>query len=136
MKTLSGIAPNKNSVRCNNQMARVIRGLRNAGIFFLLFSSLSIFAASNEVVKMDRPTQASWYDCAGLTCATWDYPLGSRLRITEIHNRRSVIVTVNDRGPRHSLVRAGRRIDLSRAAFLQLDGLELGVAEVTIQEIK
>lgn len=72
---------------------------------------------------------ASWYDANGLTCASWSYPLGTKLLVTEIHNGLSVVVTVNDRGPAHRL---GRTIDLSRDAFQQIDGLELGVAEVNL----
>ena len=79
---------------------------------------------------------ASWYDVSGMTCASWDYPLGTRLLVREIHNGLTVTVTVNDRGPARRLARAGRRIDLSRDAFAVIDGLELGIAEVTISTIK
>ena len=82
---------------------------------------------------------ASWYDApAGpggthLTCASWFYPLGTRLIVHEVHNGLSVVVVVTDRGPAHRLVRAGRRIDLSRPAFAVLDGLELGLADVVVE---
>ena len=101
--------------------------VRRASALCFLFATLCLCCSTHAAVL------ASWYDCTGFTCATWDYPLGTRLRVIEIHNRRSVIVIVNDRGPARRL---HRKIDLSRAAFLQLDGLELGIAEVTIQPIK
>jgi rare lipoprotein A len=71
-------------------------------------------------------TISSWYgaECEGrlmangkpfvpsaLTCASWDYPFGTQLRI--VHNARSIKVTVTDRGPAKRLYRKGRRLDLS-----------------------
>ena len=84
---------------------------------------------------------ASWYDApAGehglhLTCASWFYPLGTKLQVTEVHNGNSVVVTVTDRGPAHRLVHDGRKIDLSRAAFAVLDGLDLGLADVVVAPV-
>jgi rare lipoprotein A len=49
---------------------------------------------------------------AGLTAAHKTLPFGTRVRVTNPHNGRSVIVRVNDRGP---FVR-GRGLDLSRGA--------------------
>ncbi|NOS67802.1 MAG: septal ring lytic transglycosylase RlpA family lipoprotein [Candidatus Peribacteraceae bacterium] len=62
-----------------------------------------------------------------LTAASWHYPLGTKLRVT--HGRRSVVVTVTDRGPNKRL---GRSIDLSRAAFKRLAPLDKGLIEVII----
>jgi rare lipoprotein A len=87
-------------------------------------------------VTPSRAAIASWYDANGLTCACWNYPLGTKLRVTEIHNGLSVIVTVNDVGPARRLVARGVKIDLSRDAFAALDGLELGHAEVRIEKMK
>jgi len=61
-----------------------------------------------------------------MTCAHRSLPFGTKLRVT--HGGRSVIVTVNDRGP---FVR-GRVLDLSTAAAraLGIDGLGEVTAEV------
>ena len=71
--------------------------------------------------------QASWYglkfqgkptatgekfDMNSLTCAHRSLPLGSWIRVTNLRNRKSVLVRVNDRGP----VADDRIIDLSYAA--------------------
>jgi rare lipoprotein A len=48
----------------------------------------------------------------GLTAAHRSLPLGSRVRVTNSSNGRSIVVTVNDRGP---FVR-GRIIDVTPAA--------------------
>ncbi|HOE27990.1 MAG: septal ring lytic transglycosylase RlpA family protein [Candidatus Aureabacteria bacterium] len=61
------------------------------------------------------------------TCAAWHLPFNTMLRVTNLQNGKSVIVRVNDRGPAKRLVRKGRIIDLTKAAFLQIadpgDGL-------------
>ncbi|HWQ91640.1 MAG TPA: septal ring lytic transglycosylase RlpA family protein, partial [Clostridia bacterium] len=59
------------------------------------------------------------FDPEKLTAAAWDYPLGTRVRITreKAGQRASVVATITDRGPARRLVREGRIIDLSRAAF-------------------
>ncbi len=56
-------------------------------------------------------------------------PLGSRVRVTNLDNGRSVLLRVNDRGP---YVR-GRIADLSRAAAGRLDFVEDGVAQARIE---
>src|SRR5437867_13046550 len=65
-----------------------------------------------------------------LTAASWFHPLGTRLRV--MSGASSVVVTITDRGPARRLVRQGRVIDLSAAAFRRLAGPELGLVEVTI----
>lgn len=52
------------------------------------------------------------YDMNGLTCAHRSLPLGTWLRVTNLKNRKSVFVRVNDRGPMPD----DRIVDLSYAA--------------------
>lgn len=52
------------------------------------------------------------FDMNALTCAHKSLPLGSWIRVTNLKNRRSVFVRVNDRGP----VPDDRIVDLSYAA--------------------
>lgn len=72
-----------------------------------------------------KPYRASEY-----TMATWDYPLGTTLRVR--HGGREVFVLVTDRGPAKRLVAKGRRFDLSRAAFEALADTRVGVIEVEV----
>ena len=65
-----------------------------------------------------------------LTCAHRSYPFGTRLKVYNPANGRSVIVRVTDRGP---FVR-GRIIDLSWRAAKELDIISQGVAMVTVQK--
>ena len=64
-----------------------------------------------------------------LSCACWRYPLGSVVKITDTHNGLSVVCTVTDRPARRF---ADSRIDLSPAAFERLNGLALGLCEVSV----
>lgn len=64
------------------------------------------------------------------TAATWLFPLGSKLLITNLNNGRSVEVIVCDRiGKRF----AKTRIDLSKAAFMAIAPLEQGIVPISIE---
>ena len=65
-----------------------------------------------------------------MTCAHRTYPFGTKLRVYNPANGRSVIVRVTDRGP---YVR-GRIIDLSWRAAKELDIISSGVAMVFVQK--
>ena len=71
------------------------------------------------------------FDPDKLTAASWFYDLGTKVVVT--HENRSVIVEITDRGPARLLVREGRKIDLSRAAFAKLADPDLGLIDVTIR---
>ncbi len=64
-----------------------------------------------------------------LTCAHRTLPLGSWLRVTNLHNSRSIFVRVNDRGPYVS----DTIVDLSYAAAQRV-GL-LGKAQVQVERV-
>jgi rare lipoprotein A (peptidoglycan hydrolase) len=69
------------------------------------------------------------YDQSGFTAAHRHLPLGSKVRVINLENERSVEVEINDRGP----FVPGRIIDLSRAAARALGMLEDGIARVRIE---
>ena len=66
------------------------------------------------------------------TAAHKELPFGSSVKVTNVANGKSVVVTVNDRGP---FVR-GRIIDLSRSAFSSIASLSSGLVEVRIVVIE
>ena len=76
-----------------------------------------------------RTATGERYDMRGLTCAHRTLPLGSWIRVTNLGNRKSVFVRVNDRGPFSS----DRIVDLSSAAARVL-GLE-GVSNVKLETV-
>lgn len=66
-----------------------------------------------------------------MTAAHRNLPFGTRVRVTHVHNGRSVVVTINDRGP---FVKS-RIIDVSRAAAEQLGMVQQGVARVRLERL-
>jgi rare lipoprotein A len=68
------------------------------------------------------------YNMYALTAAHKTLPLGTRLKVTNLDNKRSVIVKINDRGP----YRWGRSLDLSLAAARRLKMVKQGTAKVRI----
>lgn len=71
------------------------------------------------------------YDPAELTAAHRTLPIGTRVRVTNVRNGKTVVVRVNDRGPF-----VGRRvIDLSHAAARQLGMLRSGLARVRLDKL-
>ena len=64
-----------------------------------------------------------------LTAAHPRLPFGTRVLVTNLSNKKSVVVRINDRGP----YSRGRLIDLSRKAAEQLGMLGSGTAKVRVQ---
>lgn len=77
----------------------------------------------------NRTASGEHFDPAGMTAAHRTLPFGSRVRVTNTRNGRSVVVRINDRGPfvRH------RVIDVSRAAAQRLGMLGAGRAQVRLE---
>jgi rare lipoprotein A (peptidoglycan hydrolase) len=75
-----------------------------------------------------RTASGERFDDRALTAAHPRLPLGSRVRVTNLRNGRSVLVRVNDRGP----FIPGRVIDVSKAAAQQLGFVHQGLAYVRI----
>lgn len=76
-----------------------------------------------------RTATGEKYDMNSLTCAHRSLPLGSWLRVTNLHNHKSVLVRVNDRGPMSD----NRVIDLSYAAARAV-GMQ-GLAKVKLEPL-
>jgi rare lipoprotein A len=133
-----------------------LTGTLNAETRTIYISDVSLSNAKQAAKKANPPghklaTQtryglASWYertnrnprtasgerfDDQALTAAHPRLPLGSRVRVTNLRNGRSVLVRVNDRGP---FIR-GRLIDLSKGAAQQLGFVRQGLAYVRVSVV-
>lgn len=85
--------------------------------------------------------KASYYELKGptasgghvgaLTAAHRTLPFGAKVRVTNLRNNRSVILTVNDRGP----FTGGRVIDVSGHAADLLGFRAAGVARVKVEPL-
>ena len=72
------------------------------------------------------------FDMNALTAAHRTLPLGTRVRVTNLQNGRTVEVRINDRGP----TMPDRIIDLSYAAARALDAVGEGVFRVRIAVVR
>ena len=78
-----------------------------------------------------RTASGERFDPDALTAAHRRLPFGTRLRVTNVRNGRSVVVRVNDRGPFHG----ARVLDLSRAAARRIGMVRSGTARVRIERL-
>jgi rare lipoprotein A len=131
-----------------NKMLRISKGFLCVLIFFtsLEYSCAAEKRNSNWVghtesgkasyyaMKFQSKKTASGelYDKAKKTAAHKKLPFGTKVKVTNIKNSKSVIVKINDRGP---FVK-GRIIDLSGSAFSSIANFEDGVINVKIEVIK
>lgn len=78
-----------------------------------------------------KTANGEWYDMERLSAAHPTMPLPSYVRVTNLENRRTIVVRVNDRGPYAS----NRVIDMSQAAAKELGFLRQGTARVSVEYI-
>lgn len=108
-------------------------------LVFLLFSvglshaQVQTGKASYYAKKFEGRKTASGatYSNAKATGAHRHFPFGTKVRVTNLANNLSTLVTINDRGP----FVAGRIIDVSRSAAKKLDFMGDGVTDVAIEVI-
>ena len=79
-----------------------------------------------------RTASGDRYDGDALTAAHRTLPFGTRVRVTNLDNGRSVEVVINDRGPH----RKGRVIDLSHRAAEELGMVRAGTARVAVEVVE
>ncbi|MFD2239225.1 septal ring lytic transglycosylase RlpA family protein [Aureimonas populi] len=106
-------------------------------------ASMAVPALAEPAVVRTVSGPASWYgpgfhgrktangerfDMNGLTAAHRSLPFGTKVRVTNRNNGRTVTVRINDRGPFHG----NRVIDLSRAAASRLGIVSSGVGSVRL----
>jgi rare lipoprotein A len=72
------------------------------------------------------------YDKAKLTAAHKTLPYGTKIRVTNPKNNRSVVLRVNDRGPRQS----GRILDISPAAAARLGFSHRVMRDVNVEVVE
>ena len=138
----------KISNRNGNKMIRIFKGFLCLLIFFTLVECSTVPTkrdsnwvgytesgkASYYAMKFQSKKTASGelYDNSKKTAAHKKLPFGSKVKVTNVKNKKSVIVKINDRGP---FVK-GRIIDLSGSAFSSIAKLSAGVIRVRIEVIQ
>ena len=79
-----------------------------------------------------RTANGERYNPLGFTCAHRRLPFGTRLIVTNLSNKRSVVVRVNDRGP---FVRS-RVLDLSYGAARAIGMTGRGLARIQFEVLR
>lgn len=112
----------------------------------LLISTFILFCCTQQAFSQEETGLASWYgpgfhtnttaggerfDMNKLTAAHPTLPFDTHVRVTNLKNKKSVVVRINDRGP---FVK-NRIIDVSREAARRLDILHSGVARVRVEVV-
>ncbi len=79
-----------------------------------------------------KTASGALYDNSKLTAAHRDLYFGTKLRVTNTKNNKTVDVVINDRGP----FKKSREIDLSKAAFIKIAAdINQGIIKVNIEII-
>ncbi len=101
----------------------------------------AIVLCSSAATAQAETGHASWYKMGkvtasgerfnpnGLTAAHRTLPFGTKVKVKNLRNGKSVVVRINDRGP---FIR-GRMIDLAMGAARKIGLTETGTAKVQIQ---
>jgi rare lipoprotein A len=84
-----------------------------------------------SVLDGHRTASGRRFDMNELTAAHRDLPFGSKVKVTNLRNHRSVVVTITDRG----ILYDERIIDLSYEAARQLKMIQSGVDPVSLDLI-
>lgn len=116
-------------------------------IFVLIFTTFSIYSFKGLTSEELKTSNVSYYHdkfngrktASGelfqnheLTAANRSLPFGTKVKITNIKNGKSVVVRINDRGP----FTKGRAFDLSKAAFAEIGNLAAGHLSVEYEVIE
>ncbi len=116
-----------------------MRKLRHFSLlFFLSFCFITLHAQAEEYGMASQygdeyngsaTASDESYDKNKLTAGHKTYPFGTKVRVTRLDNKKSVVVRINDRGPYFK----GRVIDLSGRAAASLDMNPDDILEVKLE---
>jgi rare lipoprotein A len=100
---------------------------------FVFFKKNAHASYYHDKFNGKRTASGKRFDNQKLTAAHRKFPFGTRLRITNEANGKSVVVEVTDRGP----FARGREIDLSKKAFMDItSNKRSGAVIVKIEELQ
>ncbi len=96
-----------------------------------IVGELGLASWNGEECEGNPTASGEVYDINGLTAAHRSLPLGTKLKVTNLKNNRSLVVRVNDRGP----FIHNRLLDLSMAAAKNLGFMGAGLALVRAEVV-
>lgn len=107
----------------------MIHGLELCAQTFYQTGKASYYASYFEG---QRTASGETFSNSKLTAAHRSLPFGTKVLVTNLANQKTVIVTINDRGP----FIKGRIIDLSQRAARDLGFYQQGLATVSIETVR
>ena len=99
----------------------------------VIYKGMASWYSESDPGILETTANMERFDDTALTCAIWDLPFNTILKVTNLDNGNFIHVRVNDRGPARRLVREGRIIDLTKTAFSILDDLDKGLISVFVE---
>jgi rare lipoprotein A len=90
-----------------------------------------LVAVYSDRLNHHKTASGKMYDRSELTAAHRTLPFGTRVKVTNTRNGKSVVLTITDRGPRE----AGRILDISPAAAHELGMLGPGLGQVKLEVV-
>ena len=96
------------------------------------FGVASWYSESDPGINL-KTADGKVFDDSQKTCASWDFPFGTHLRVTHLDSGKMVVCRVNDRGPAKRL---GRLIDLTKATFREMAPLGIGLISVKVEMVE
>lgn len=124
----------------------MIKTLKTSRLITTPFLITTLLVSPLTITKANSAT-ASWYGGVfhnrttasgerfnkwAMTCASNTHKMGTKLRVTNVSNGKSITVKVNDRG---GFTKYGRTLDLSRGAFAKIADIDKGLIKVKIKVI-
>ncbi len=115
-------------------------------VFYIFLITAFLVIGGFTSIYAQETGNASWYGEAfhgkktasgeifnmyGYTAAHKTYEFGTKIKVTNLANDKSVIVTVNDRGP----YVGDRIVDLSKKAFSEIAELDEGIIQVKVEKV-
>jgi rare lipoprotein A len=101
-----------------------------AGKILLTLEGIASYYAQDFHGK--QTSNGETFDMNALTAAHRTFPFGTKVRVTNLENNKTVIVRVNDRGP----FKEGRMMDLSMGAAKEIDLIRTGTARVRLDVLE
>jgi rare lipoprotein A len=120
-----------------------MRKIATIAIFMIALCGCSVDTVEQLRITKSYQVKASWYECCkktangekfdpeGMTAAHRSLRFGTRLKLTNPSNGKSVIVRINDRGP----FIKGVDLDVSRGVAKHLDIIKKGHAKLLVDQL-
>lgn len=103
---------------------------KNSSKILLTLEGIASYYANDFHGK--QTSNGEIFDMNALTAAHRTFPFGTKVRVTNLENNKTVVVRINDRGP----FKEERMMDLSMGAAKEIDLIHTGTARVRLEVLE